>query len=199
MDLVGSSYLAREKNFRTVFITYFESLEVFAKAYVVDEDIAKDMVQEVFANLWVKRSSLPQQLDLKSYLYQSTRNNCLNHLKQLKVQNKYEKRTRDNYQDLLLNYEALNQLNFDSLSYQELQKSLSEAIAELPPKCREVFEMSRYNGMKNKEIAEHLNISIKAVEGHITKALKLLKNRLKPHYPARMIFLFLSEHGLIHQ
>lgn len=199
MDLVGSAYLAREKNFRTVFIAYFESLEVFATTYVADEDIAKDMVQEVFVNLWVKRSSLPQQLNLKSYLYQSTRNNCLNYLKRLKVQNKYEKQTRDNYQDLLLNYEALNQLNFDSLSYQELQKSLSEAIAELPPKCREVFEMSRYNGMKNKEIAKHLNISIKAVEGHISKALRLLKTRLEPHYPSRMIFLFLSERGLIHQ
>ncbi|KOH45007.1 RNA polymerase sigma-70 factor [Sunxiuqinia dokdonensis] len=193
MDLTKSSFLAKEKNFRVVFMTYFESLEVFAKAYVADEEVAKDITQEVFANLWAKKTSLPPQINLKSYLYQATRNNCLNYLKRLKIRSKYEKRARDNYQDLLLNHEALSQLNFDELSYQELVNSLSEAISELPPKCREVFELSRFDGMKNKEIADHLNISIKAVESHISKALKTLKSKLKPHYPASMIFFILSE------
>ncbi|MEL7589360.1 MAG: RNA polymerase sigma-70 factor [Prolixibacteraceae bacterium] len=183
----------KENTFHAVFIAYFEQLEIFAKVYVEDRDVAKDMVQEVFVSLWNKRSSLPENMNLKSYLYQATRNNCLNYLKRLKVQAKYEKRTLDNYNDLLLNYEALVRLNFDTLSYNELQGALDKAISQLPPKCREVFELSRYEGMKNREIAEKFGISVKAVEGHISKALKHLKDQLKTIYPSGLILFLLSE------
>jgi RNA polymerase sigma-70 factor (ECF subfamily) len=192
-ELVKFIRQGKENTFHAVFITYFEQLEVFAKVYVEDKDVAKDMVQEVFANLWNKRSSLPDHTNLKAYLYQATRNNCLNYLKRLKVQAKYEKRTLDNYNDLLLNYEALIRLNFDTLSYNELQDALEKAICQLPPKCREVFELSRYDGMKNREIAEKLGISVKAVEGHISKALKHLKDQLKKIYPYGLILFLLSE------
>lgn len=180
-----------EKTFHTIFIAYFESLTVFAKAYVVDIEIAKDIVQEAFYNLWEKRSSLPENSDLKSYLYQATRNNCLNYLKRLKVQEKYEKRILDNYNDLLLNHEALSQLNVDALSFNELLEALNKAISNLPPKCREVFELSRVDGMKNREIAEQLNISVKAVEGHISKALKQLKDQLNSYYSSALMLMLL--------
>jgi RNA polymerase sigma-70 factor (ECF subfamily) len=188
-ELVNSLRQGKERTFRAIFIAYFESLEVFAANYVEDQDVAKDMVQEAFTNLWIRRSSLSGNTNLKAYLYQTTRNNCLNYLKRLKVKAKYEKRTLDNYNDLLLNYEALVQLNFDAISYNELIEALHLAISELPLKCREVFELSRYDGMKNTEIAEKLNISVKAVEGHISKALKQLKDKLKIHYSTSLILL----------
>lgn len=191
IEFLKSIRQGKEKAFREVFIAYFEPLEVFSRAYVEDKDVAKDMVQEVFTNLWNKRSSLPEKINLKAYLYQAARNNCLNYLKRLKVQARYEKRTLDNYNDLLLNYEALIQLNFDTLSYNELLDALNKAICQLPPKCREVFELSRYDGMKNREIAETFGISVKAVEGHISKALKHLKDQLKTSYPYGLILFFL--------
>jgi len=173
-------------------MTWFESLEVFAKAYVEDREVARDMVQEVFANLWSKRSSLPEKANLKAWLYQATRNNCLNYLKRLKVQAKYEKRALDNYHDLLLNCEALVRLNFDTISYNELLQALNNAINGLPERCREVFELSRYDGMKNHEIAGKLGISVKAVEGHISKALKQLKDQLNTCYSSDLILFFLT-------
>jgi len=190
-ELVNSLRQGKERTFRAIFIAYFESLEVFAGNYVEDQDVAKDIVQEAFTNLWIRRSALSGNTNLKAYLYQTTRNNCLNYLKRLKVREKYEKRTLDNYNDLLLNYEALVQLNFDAISYNELIEVLHRAISELPLKCREVFELSRYDGMKNNEIAEKLNISVKAVEGHISKALKQLKNKLKILYSTSLVLVLL--------
>ncbi|MGV8093461.1 MAG: RNA polymerase sigma-70 factor [Mangrovibacterium sp.] len=194
-ELIRSLRQGKEHAFRSVFMTWFESLEVFAKAYVEDQEVARDMVQEVFANLWNKRSSLPEKTNLKAWLYQATRNNCLNYLKRLKVQAKYEKRTLDNYHDLLLNFEALVHLNFDTISYHELLETLNNAINRLPEKCREVFELSRYDGMKNREIAEKLGISVKAVEGHISKALKQLKDHLSTHYSSDLILFLLAGTG----
>lgn len=194
-ELVNSLKEGKEKTFRAIFIGYFESLEVFAKAYVVDQDVAKDMAQEALTNLWVRRSTLSENTNLKAFLYQVTRNNCLNYLKRIKVQAKYEKRMRDNYNDLLLNYEALVQLNFDTISYRELMDALNSAISRLPVKCREVFELSRYNGMKNAEIAEKLNISVKTVEEHISKALRQLKDKLSIFYPTNLILLLFGRAG----
>jgi len=199
IELISRLRQGKEKAFRSVFNAYFESLEVFAKTYVDDDEIAKDMVQDVFANLWGKRTILPDKINLKAYLYQATRNACLNYLKRLKVQEKFEKRELDNYNDLLLNYEALSQLNLDTLFYDELLQTLNRAIGQLPEKCREVFELSRYEGMKNREIAEMLNISVKAVEGHISKALRQLKDHLKTHYSSGIIlFLLLRKRYYIH-
>ncbi|WP_430971835.1 RNA polymerase sigma-70 factor [Sunxiuqinia rutila] len=184
--------LTKEKNFRSIFISYFESLELFAKAYVLDQHIAKDIVQEVFTNLWMKKESLPTDINIKSYLYKATRNRCLNYLKKQQVKADYEKHTRDKYNELLLSYEALLQLNFDEFSYSELLTALNKAVLQLPEKCREVFELSRFEGLKNREIAEQLGISVKAVEGHITKALKHIKVQLKPHFPSNLILFLLS-------
>ncbi len=191
IDFINSLKQGKEKSFRAVFDIYFESLQVFAKMYVEDEEIAKDMVQEVFYKLWKKRSSLPEKLNIKAYLYQSLKNNCLNYLKRLKVQAKYKKRVLDNYNDLQLNYEALLQLNFDAVSFNELLEKLNKSINQLPPKCKEVFELSRNDGLKNREIAEQLNISVKAVEGHISKALKQLKKQINTQFPSDFILYFL--------
>ncbi len=192
-ELVNSIRHGKELKFRTVFYAYFNSLEVFAKAYVVDGDVAKDMVQDVFYKLWKKRATLPENLNLKAYLYQATKNNCLNYLKHLKVKETYENRMQDSYNDLLLNYEALSQLNFDKVTFQELSDKLNESISNLPPKCREVFELSRFEGYKNRKIAEQLNISIKAVEGHISKALKQLKSQLEDNFPSGfLLYLLIS-------
>ncbi len=189
--MITSLKQGKEKTFRTVFITYFEPLEVFANTYIGNKEISKDLVQDVFYNLWKKRSSLPEKINLRAYLYQATRNNCLNHLKRIKVQSKYEAREQNRYNELRLNYDALSLLSFDTVSFNELLDMLEKAISQLPPKCREIFELSRLEGMKNREIAEILNISVKAVEGHISKALKHLKKQLKDHYSQGILLYIL--------
>ncbi|MGV8134105.1 MAG: RNA polymerase sigma-70 factor [Mangrovibacterium sp.] len=192
-DLLESLKGGKESSFRIIFTTYFESLEVFAKVYVMDQQIAKDMVQEVFLNLWTRRHALSEDVNIKAYLYQATKNNCLNYLKRLKVESKYEEWTLKNYHDLLLNYEALSQLNVEPLLFDELMQTINNAIDHLPQKCREVFELSRYEKMKNREIAEELNISVKAVEGHISNALRHLKDRINKYYSSKLILFLFSK------
>ncbi|MGE4586493.1 MAG: RNA polymerase sigma-70 factor [Mangrovibacterium sp.] len=183
-----------ESAFRSVFLLYFEPLVLFARAYVADEETAKDMVQDVFSRFWQRRLSLQKQTRLKAYLYQATRNHCLNYLKRIKVEARYEKQVRDHHRDLLLNLEALSHLEFGTVTVNELQASLEQAVCRLPGKCREVFELSRYDGMKNEEIARELNISLKTVEGHITRALKQLKDQLKPFLPGPVSLLLILRH-----
>jgi len=190
-ELITSLKQGKEKTFRTVFTTYFEPLEIFANTYIGDDETSKDLIQDVFYNLWKRKSSLPENINLKAYLYQATKNTCLNYLKRTKVQLKYEEREQNRYNELELNYEALSQLSFDTISFNELLNMLEKAINQLPPKCREIFELSRYEGMKNREIAELLDISVKAVEGHISKALKHLKEQLKDHYSQGILLYML--------
>ena len=181
-----------ENAFRMIFNAYFPSLLSFAKEYVLDEEVAKNLVQEAYVKLWEKRESLSDDSNLKAFLYHILRNSSLNHLKGEKVRRKYEERLKYSYNEAILNYEALNRLDFDSLSFEELSNVINETINNLPPKCKIVFEMSRYQSMKNREIAEELGISVKAVEGHISKALKELRSELKKQFPSGLISFLIT-------
>ncbi|TKG92927.1 RNA polymerase sigma-70 factor [Puteibacter caeruleilacunae] len=181
-----------DKTFRMTFDAYFPGLLAFAKEYVQDEEVAKNLVQEAFVKLWEKRETLSEDSNIKAFLYHILRNSSLNYLKGEKVRKKYEDRLKHSYNEALLNYEALNRLDFDSLSFEELANVISETINSLPPKCKQVFEMSRYQSLKNREIAEELGISVKAVEGHISKALKELRSELKKQFPSGLISILIS-------
>ncbi|MCK3685730.1 RNA polymerase sigma-70 factor [Maribellus sp. YY47] len=181
-----------EKAFRIVFNSYFPRLLAFSSEYVNDREVAKNLVQESFLTLWERHETLNPDSDLKAYLFQVLRNKSLNYLKTIKVKQKYEEHLKYRYNELLLNYEALSHLDFDVLSFNELKAIIENTIAELPPQCKRVFELSRYEMLKNKEIADQLGISVKAVEGQMSKALKLLKKRLKEHFPSEIFTLLLT-------
>lgn len=181
-----------EKAFQMVFNSYFPGLLAFAKEYVRDEEVAKNLVQEAFLKLWENRENLQDDSNLKGYLYQILRNNSLNYLKAEKVRQKYEERLQFRYNELLLNYQALEQVDFDSISFKELNDIILKTIEQLPPQCKKVFEMSRYESMQNKEIAEQLGVSVKAVEGHMSKALKQLREQLKHHFPAGVLSILIG-------
>ncbi len=167
------------KAFDNMFDTYYKGLSVFANKYVKDIDVAEDIVQELFIKIWKNREQLNVNISLKSYLFQSVYNSCLNHLKHLKIRDNYKKHVSRNDTD---------ELHHDTLVEEELNLRIYNSIESLPEKCKIIFKLSRFEGLKYKEIAEKRNISIKTVKVQIGKALKTLRHDLQDYLPLLLIF-----------
>lgn len=159
-------------HFEQMFRMHFERLCSFARQYVADRDTAQDICQKVFISLWEKREEMDPDRAIASYLFTSVKNRCLNHI-----------RDHKKYRSHLLDVECGDleigtAITEDHFAVEELQQRIDAALATLPPKCRQVFELSRYEQKKYKEIAAELDISQKTVEAHMSKAIKSLRDHL---------------------
>jgi RNA polymerase sigma-70 factor (ECF subfamily) len=139
--------------------------------YLNDLDTAKEVVQEVFINLWDKKDSITSEKSVKAYLYTSVRNRCLNYIRDHKKFRSYVLDVEIEDKELVF--------DDDSMTQAEALVKIQQAIDKLPEKCKQVFELSRFEELKYKEIAEKLGISIKTVELQVSKALKILREELK--------------------
>ena len=192
-SITGQIKKGDETAFKDVFVAWFEPLFLFAREYVINEEVARNLCQETFLTLWEKRQSLNDESNIKAYLYKITRNNCLNYLKNVQVNRRYQENLRLQYREMILNYGTLADLNFEQLEFDELYTLIQNTIESLPPQCKKIFKMSRYEQLKNKQIALELDISEKAVEKQISKALHELRDTLEKNYPAFIIpFLFFN-------
>lgn len=166
-----------ERAFELLFRRYYPRLRCFATRYV-GEQSAHDIIQESFLKLWSRRIFLYDQ-SAGALLFSMVRNACLDYLKHKIVVSKHECIMAADGDERL--YYA--DFNADSkLIYEELREDVEAAINSLSDRCREVFMMSRFEGLKNREIAEQLGISTTAVEKHISKALAALSMRVSRHY-----------------
>lgn len=157
-------------SFEALFKQYYSPLVVYASKYVPDIDVAREIVQDFFVKLYEKRHSLNIDISLKSYLYRSVYNCCLNYINHRNIQEKHLKSMEfEREEDDTLENE-INTL--------ELQQRIYEVIETLPSKCRRIFKMNRLEGLKNDEIAIALNLSKRTVETQISKALKILRSKL---------------------
>jgi len=170
--------------FDELFKQYSKPLFYYAVKFVEDE-VAQDIVQDVFIKLWSDRSIIISQ-SLNSFLFTMVRNSCLQQLEKQKVRNKYLESTR-----LMLQEEELRYFMDENqaLIEQELEDKLNEVLNSLPERCRQIFNMSRFENRKNKEIAEELEISVKAVEKQITKALATIRIEMKEYLPMLLCVL----------
>lgn len=146
--------------------------------YIGDLDESKNLVHEVFISVWEKFEELPEDTNFRGYLYTSTRNRCLNYI-------------RDQKKHVDFNSVSDQEAVAEDMSMEarELEKEIDLAINTLPEKCRLVFEMSRYEELKYAEIAQKMNISVKTVEAHMSKALSLLRKALA-NFLSLLLFIF---------
>jgi RNA polymerase sigma-70 factor, ECF subfamily len=157
-----------EKSFEKLFNEYAAVLCKYSIRFVRDTDLAEDIVKEVFITLWEKRNSISIQLSLKSYLYASVKNRSIDYLRSRIAKIRFEK-------DELLN-DLTEPVDFSSaLEEKEFSEMITKAVEQLPEMCRIVFSMRRFGDFTNKQISEELNISVKTVENHISKAIKKLR------------------------
>ena len=170
-----------DQQFELLFKQHFKALTIFAQQFVSDLDTAQDICQKVFITLWEKRKQIDLTQSVKSYLYTSVRNRCLNYLRD-------HQKFRSKVLDLdCAHFDLTESQRFENTD--ELKHKIEQALEALPDKCRKVFEMSRLQQMKYREIAEELQISQKTVEAHMRKALQTLRVHLKDYLAAILALL----------
>lgn len=165
------------KQFEILFKEYYEMLCHFGVKYVKNIEQSEEVVQDTFYNIWKNKETLNITTSLKSYLFTAVRNNCLQVLRTRSLDVKYENYYKSHYVN-----ESISPS--DELNAKELSNIINKALNSLPERCREIFKMSRYEGLKYHEIAERLSISIKTVEANMGKALKHFRAYLKEYAEA---------------
>lgn len=190
-DLFDRIKSGDQKALETLFSIYFPRLNDFARNVVRDDVISQDIVQDVFVKVWEKRLEI-ETINLEAYLFKLVRNRCIDYIKYLKVVN-------NRMQEIQLSskYEELYRIDFIGnepyvLIEQELKQKIEKTIESLPERCREVFILSRMNGLKNKEIAEKLGINIKNVERHLARALQTFRSSFSEELPIALVILVLK-------
>ncbi|HKJ41900.1 MAG TPA: RNA polymerase sigma-70 factor [Sunxiuqinia sp.] len=173
-----------EEAFNKAFDLYYNRLCFFTNNLIHDFDLSRSHVQQVFVDLWIKRDQLSIEFSLKSFLFQSARNKALDHLKHRKVEANFVSSTKQYAEEPSFN---------DQLEEAELNDKISTAIQNLPPKCREIFKLCRFEELKYAEIAERLNISVKTVEMQMSIALKKLRKQLSEAEAINLTVFILSK------
>lgn len=161
--------------FQQLFDSYFQSLVTYAFRFVNDWQAAEDIAQDVFMALWMKKEDIDFDQPVKPYLYRAVYNRSINYLNSALMQKRIE---GVDTIDELISQEILSYNQHDALLLKEITAEINNFVETLPPQCRNVYKLSREENLKNKEIAARLDISEKAVEKHITKALTEIRNHL---------------------
>jgi len=155
-------------SFEEIYRQYWSKLYIYAFNVLRERDLCEDIVQQVFTDLWAKRHDV-QISNIHSYLHQSVKYQIFNHFRESKYKNQ-----------LLMEFDLINTQDRIDESYekQELKNQIKEVIYQLPEQRRVIFEMSRYEGLSNKEISEHLSISVQTVKNQISESLKFIRKSL---------------------
>ena len=180
------------KAFEELFRRYFAALHNYAAFYTGSSQLAEDMVHDVFYKIWDTRRTINIHTSIKSYLFRSVHNNCIQYLRHLKVVKEHSKKHEAKLQEALMMNRLYFETGLSKLMENEIGDLVKEAITRLPGKTRNIFLMSRDRHLKNSEIAQKLDVTEKAVEYHITRALLSLRQELKDYLPGVMILICCS-------
>lgn len=171
--------------FESLYRLFYPKLSYFSGQYLPDMDLAHSVVQDVFAELWEKRDTLQRDTNIEAWLFTVTKNKSLKQISKERSKQRYTDYLKNRQLDV--SYQSLAAFNTENIVFAELQQKVELALTKLSPPVRLVFEKSRFDEKKNREIAEELGISIKTVEAHLSKSLRLLRAELKDYLP--LLFL----------
>ena len=181
--LISSLKKGDENAFVYLVKTFDKLIFNYALSLTNDRASAQDIVQDVFMSVWKDRKKLNEDYSLKSFIYKIAHNKFINQYHKNRSISALERAYT----------EALNEITVESYNKEILEKKLrilSESINDLPKKCKQIFLLSKKEGLTNMEVADHLNISTKTVEGHLTKAFKILKTSVESKLTKIILFLF---------
>lgn len=156
--------------FTEIYNRYWAEMYHHTYRMLKDEDSSKDIVQDVFSTLWLKSSTLNVNIKLSGHLYISARNKVLNLIAQDKV--------RNDYLSAIASFVTESTNDASLFDEKQILEIVEAEIRNLPPKMREIFELSRKDNLSHKEIAARLNLSDQTVKKQVQNALKIIKNRI---------------------
>ncbi len=168
--------------FEMFFRTHYQPLCAYAYTFLEDKEEAEEIVQTTFLSLWEKRASLNIRTAIRPYLYAMVRNACLNVIKHNKVKQMHV------VEETALSPQTHEGVA-DAVHASELEIHIQRAMNKLPEQCRLVFKLSRFEELKYAEIAEQLDISVKTVENHMGKALKIMRQELQDYLPLVIVLM----------
>jgi len=160
--------------FQALFYEFFSALCVFAHRYIDDWMVCEDLVQEVFYKIWKNRKTIDIDVSSRNFLVTCVRNACIDHLRKQSSARIWRATEKE---------AATGLVPGDLYTRTELESILTAALSKLPDNIREVFEMNRFDGKTYREIADEKKISVKTVEAHITKALRVLRTEFRDYLP----------------
>lgn len=158
------------KAFELIFLYYQPKLVYFINGFIKDEELARDMAQDIFLGVWNNREKLPQVISFKAYIFRIGKNAICNHYDHSIVEEKFE----IHQQSQPIQFESIE----ESFYANELQALIEIAVSNLPPQRKLVYTLSRIEGLSNGEIAEKLNINKRTVENHLSSALSEIRKAI---------------------
>lgn len=171
-------------HFEEIYVSWFSRMKYFALEYVVSEEDAENIVQDVFTELWERKEILAYDVNLVALLFTSIKNRCIDLLRHRIVVKEAVNLIQEEYQATLrMKLASLELFDQSLLSEQDIERIITEVVDSLPEKCREIFIKSKIEGKKQKDIAAELNISLKTVENQMDIAYKKIKSELKDYLP----------------
>lgn len=178
VNIINNIRKGDEKAFETLFRSYYDQLLKYSREILKDHDAAEEVTEEIFVHLWENRDKLRIDTSLRAYLFRCAYNRCINHLRHLKVQDKY----RLFFQHHITPDAVSSEYSFDyplaALINKEIENLVERSVQNLPLQCREIFKMSRYEDMRNHKIAERLGLSVSTVKTQISRALVKIRKDL---------------------
>ena len=176
-------------DFEHFYINWYSRAKCFAREYVLSEEDAENITQDVFLDLYQKQTLFNGQINQVAYLFTSIKNKCIDYLRHKLLEQEVAKKMQEEFDlSLRIKFDSLESFDTNWTSEQKLEEVIQNALNSLPERCREIFIKSKLEGKKQKEIAEELCISVKTVENQMTIAYKRLKEELKDYLPLLLFF-----------
>lgn len=171
--------------FCELYVRYKDKLEGFCYKFLKSKNDTEDIVQDIFTYLWESRHFINPDLSFSSYLYTITKNRMLNHIRNIDITLQV--------QSYLAQISVPDNSSIEELEFQDFQQILLEAIDRLPPRRKEIFNLSRQENLPHKVIAAQLGISVYTVQEHISESLKFIRQYIQKHADTSLsLLLFLS-------
>jgi RNA polymerase sigma-70 factor (family 1) len=179
-----------KKQFEEIYTVFYSRMKRFAKSYVIYEEDAENIVQDIFIDIWEKKIDLTVISNVRGYLFLILKNRCIDYIRRKRSESKtISAIQKENEINLKLKLDSLEALDNKILTDPDIDALIEKAIENLPEKCRQIFIMNKIDCKKQREIAKELNISINTVESQMSIAYKKLKEDFKEYFPVFLFFI----------
>jgi RNA polymerase sigma-70 factor (ECF subfamily) len=188
-EIIDKIYKGDHDAFQWLYQEYYIGLCTYAYRFTKNKSTAEEIVQKSIFRLWEKRESLKIYESIAAYLFGAVKNNCLNHLKHQQIISRSEENIRLSLQESEELLAISQETGLSIYIAQELENKITESIEKLPVQCREIFKMSRFDGLKHREIAKIKGITLNTVQKQISIALSKLKTELTDYLPIAILLI----------